>query len=186
MMRILVSAALILLIGCQLSGFPLVYEAAPGTPRDWLQNGFGQKTFSNTWNFYIENNPWSLGYQRAISISENNVYLVSIQKDEEYEFYYYEISQKDCDGLAVAVVAFKEKYMRYEIDPQLAEDEAVIWLDGPDYTIEKFGENLSDVEFINTNLWGHGNIVSLAYDVLSAAENCASNKHQINESALIN
>lgn len=172
MRKVLIAILMSLTQGCAESS-TMLYEAADGSPREWLENGFGGKPFSNTLNFYVENNPWSGNFQRAVSISKDSVYLVTIEKSEKYIFQYYTISFESCDGLKIASDRLGNKLEMYEKKPELATKEAITWLDGPDYTLEQFGESKNQVRSY-PNPWGYGNIITLAYKVLEVAEHCSN------------
>jgi hypothetical protein len=160
---------------CSISKPQLIYEAANGTPTEWLEKEFDAKPFINTINFYIENNPWSGDYQRALSIASNKVYLVVIDKQPNYQFYHYEIYFAECDGLKSSTQSLRDKLERYKQYPELSKKEAVMWLDGPTYTLESFGnEAFNQGPYQISSLRGYGNILDLAYGALEIAEKCAS------------
>ncbi|WGL16656.1 hypothetical protein PVT68_18130 [Microbulbifer bruguierae] len=173
MRKILIVVLISMIQGCVENSTIALYDAADGSPREWLENGFEEKPFSNTLNFYVENNPWSGDFQRAISISKDSVYLVTIEKSKKYDFAYYKIDFENCDGLKSASDSLSKKLKIYENDPALAKKEAVTWLDGPDYTLERFGESRKNVHSYPSP-WGYGNIITLAYKVLEVAEHCSN------------
>lgn len=161
-------------IGCANESY-ILYEAADGSPRQWLGREFGQEPFVNSINFYIENNPWSRDFQRAISLTEDSAYLVIIEKKDVYKFNYYNINYLECKGLRKSMTQLSEQLTRYKENPQLAEDEAIVWLDGPTYTLESFGSLPYEAgPYLTPKIWGYGNIIELVSASLEIAEQCSA------------
>lgn len=175
MKNVLLPILAFLICACASNKPILTWEAAEGTPREWLNKEYGEAPFVNTLNFYIENNPWSGDYQRALSIASNKAYLVVVEKTDEYHLFHYEIDFSDCKALEESANNLVDKLDMYQRDPSLIKKEAIAWFDGPDYTIESFGKIPYDPgKYDIPKLLGYGSIVNFANEALESAEKCAS------------
>jgi hypothetical protein len=118
-----------------------MYFESAGEAEILLINGFGGSAVTESMNFYVENNPWSVDDEYALAIKRNALLYVYSDRVgmEEFVVNRAVIFYDRCPGLHDAALALRSKWDLYDQDSELEQKESFNVLDGPSITLKEFG-----------------------------------------------